>query len=205
MKKDIQVNNKPIYKKWWFWVIIVLIIGIISPKDNSDSNNTDDESTIVVQEQVPETKSEESVEVETSTETEPEEKEVLFDVDWDKCIEETKEDIMSQESLDFVDDLFIKVDNDEMKIIITSTVGDSTNGQTALDYADTVVREFNLFANMQDNSIKLGGKDYYGGIYDKYTLMIGISRLSDTDDSDKWLIQDAIVAGAHQSIDLQNE
>lgn len=202
MKKKIKGNNKPIYKKWWVWVIIVLIIGIISPKNNNDSNNTDGESTIAVQEQISETKPEESAEVETSTEIEPEEKEVLFNVDWDKCIEETKECFIGNSFYDYVKDIYIKVDEDQNKITFTSELLDSATSEQALQFANDLVCRFNMNAQSQDESIE--NTDNYGKIYEKYSFMIGIATESQVNDNDKWYIYDAVSFNKGK-IELQNK
>lgn len=128
---------------------------------------------------------------------------VVYNVDWDQCLDDLKESVLNQEFFPFAKDVYVTVDEDKKKITFSAVVGDSTDPEVALDYADTIVRQYNLMANMQDNNIKLGSKDYYGGLYDEYDILVGIAPQSKTDDTEQWFVFDASIAGAHQKFKLQ--
>lgn len=140
-------------------------------------------------------------------ETEPEEaeKEVVaeVDVDWETVVEETKAELTNPEYFDYVKDLYIKVDESKKQITFTAALGDSTSNDIALDFADTLLRRFNSNAQLQDNSIKGGSKDYLGGIYDEYSISIGIAPLSKTDDTKSWYVYDMISKGVQRAPKLQ--
>ncbi len=119
-----------------------------------------------------------------------------FDVDWEKCIEDTKESVTG-EHFDFVKDLYIEVKEEEKEIIFTAALADATAPEIALDYVDTLLRQFNLFASIQDSDVALGSKDYYGALYDQYDVRIGIAPLSATNDTSKWFVFDHLKAGMH--------
>lgn len=127
----------------------------------------------------------------------------IYDVDWDKCLDDLKESVLDSEFFPYAKDVYASVDEGKKQIIFTSIIDDSTEPSVALDYADTIIRQYNLIANMQDNSISLGGKDYYGGLYDQYNIMIGIAPLSKTENHEDWFIFDTVIAGTHKTIDLQ--
>lgn len=129
--------------------------------------------------------------------------ETAYNVDWDQCLKDLKESVLDQEFFPFAKDIYVAVDEEKEQITFSIVVGDATDPEVALDYADTVIRQYNLMANMQDNNITLGEKDYYGGLYDKYDFIIGVAPQSKTNDSDQWFVFDASVAGAHQSLELQ--
>ncbi len=125
-----------------------------------------------------------------------------FDVDWDKCIEDTKRSIMDPEYYWYVKDVHIEIDHSQKRIVLTAVVGDATSADTALDYADTMVRQFNAFAGTQDGSIEGGSKDSYGGLYTQYTALVGVSSLSNVDDEDKWFVNQTLYKGLNQKLEL---
>ncbi len=125
-----------------------------------------------------------------------------FDVDWDKCIEDTKRSIMDPEYYWYVKDVHIEIDHSQKRIVLTAVVGDATSADTALDYADTMVRQFNAFARTQDSSIEGGSKDSYGGLYTQYTALVGVSSLSNVDDEDKWFINQTLYKGLNRKLEL---
>lgn len=126
-----------------------------------------------------------------------------FNVDWDVCIAEFVEDLMDTQ--DFLVDVAVTMK--EEQITFSAIVLDSTKPEVALDFADTMLRRFNLFAMMQDSTIETGTKDSYGSLYDVYDVLIGIAPQSQTSNTDKWFVYDAVAKGIHtkQEIKLQKE
>lgn len=124
-----------------------------------------------------------------------------FKVDWEKCIEDTKKELTNQENFSFVKDIYIKVEDN--KIIFTAVLADATNENTALDFADTMLRRFNANAQLQDSSIKSGSKEYLGGLYDSYNITIGVAPLSKVKNQKDWYISDAISKGVQREPKLQ--
>lgn len=133
------------------------------------------------------------------------ESELAYNVDWDKCLDDLKESVLNQEFFPYANDVYVAVDEEKKQITFSAVVGDATDPSVALDYADTIVRQYNLMANMQDSNIALGSKDYYGGLYDKYDILVGIAPQSKVDDSDQWFVYDASIAGAHKEFKLQKQ
>ncbi len=129
---------------------------------------------------------------------------VEYTVDWSKCLEDLKESVLNQEFYPYAKDVGVVVDDDQNRIAISIVVSDDTSPETALDYADTVVRQYNLMASTQDSNIASGSKDYYGGLYDQYDVLIGVAPQSKTGYKDAWFVSDAILSGAHNKIRLQN-
>ena len=50
---------------------------------------------------------------------------------------------------------------------------------------------------MQDKNIELGTKDYYGGLYDEYGIMIGVAPKNQVNNKDKWFVYQYITKGMH--------
>lgn len=126
----------------------------------------------------------------------------IYNVNWDTCIEDTKTSISNPDFYDYLKDLYIEVDEAEKRITFSAVLSDSTSADVALEYADTMVRQFNLFAQMQDSSIKSSSKDYYGGVYDSFSAIVGVAPLSKVDNSDEWYVYDAIAKGGKNKLKL---
>lgn len=116
-----------------------------------------------------------------------------INIDIDKCISDLKENLPLEPDYTFVNDYYIKADGTDLTISIV--VDDAADPARALDFADTVVRQLNLYANMQDSNIALGNKDFYGGLYEKYSALVGVAQASKVNSQDEWLVFDAIVGG----------
>lgn len=121
-----------------------------------------------------------------------------FNVDWDTCIAHTKEySLMVPENYPYVKDVHIEVNDDKKEIIFMAILSDSTDPEDALDYADLMIRQLNMWARMQDESIASSTKDSYGGLYDVYSIRIGIAPLSQSQNQSKWFVSDYINKGLH--------
>ena len=125
-----------------------------------------------------------------------------YRVNWDKCIKETKESITDTQYYWFVDDVNIEINHSEKKIVLTAVVNASVNADTALEYAETMVRQFNTFAKFQDSSIDGATKDSYGGLYKEYTALVGVSSLDNISDQNKWFVNDTLYSGLDQKLEL---
>lgn len=126
---------------------------------------------------------------------------IEFKVDWDKCIEDTKVELTDPNNFNYLKDVFIKVEG--KRITFTAVLSDATSNDIALDFSDTILRRFNANAQLQDNSIKSGGKDYLGGIYDIYDISIGIAPLSKIESQKEWYVFDAIAKKVQREPKLQ--
>lgn len=68
-------------------------------------------------------------------------------------------------------------------------------GDAAVEAADTAIRRLSANAQMKVSGIKSGGKDYWGGVWDVYTLDMRVARQKDTENQDKWMIYDIVQPG----------
>ena len=124
-----------------------------------------------------------------------------FNVDWEKCIEDTKTELTNPEHFNYIKDIYIKVEG--KRITFTVVLADATSNDVALEFSDTILRRFNANAQLQDSSIKSGGKDYLGGIYDIYDISIGIAPLSKIEIQKEWYVFDAIAKTVQREPKLQ--
>lgn len=126
-----------------------------------------------------------------------------FNIDFDKCADDTIKANTDPNFFDYVKDVYISTDKEDKKITFTVVVGDSTSNDIALEYADTLIRQFNLYASFQDSTLTIGSKDYYGKLYDFYNVQIAVAPLSKVDDPDNWIINQYISAGTHTKIKIK--
>lgn len=116
-----------------------------------------------------------------------------YEVDMTQCIKDLKEGLVLEPDYSFVNDYSIDVKGNELTVSIV--VSDSADPEKALDFADTVIRQLNLYAQMQDSSIESSSKDYYGGLYKQYTTLVGVAPQSKIQEQDKWLVYGSIGSG----------
>lgn len=124
----------------------------------------------------------------------------LDNIDWERCIEETKKEVTNPEYFSYVKDVYINVDNSKEEIVFTAVVNDSTSANISKDYADTLIRRFNLIAALQNGAIKTAGKEYFGEVYDFYSIKIGVSTNSLVRDIDKWHVNERIPKGTFKKL-----
>lgn len=96
-----------------------------------------------------------------------------------------KEDIKNNEK--FVKDFTVNVDEKKKQITISVVVNDSVNDKYILELIDSILRKYNMYCSAGGSS-----KDKWGNLYDEYGIMIGIATPTTIDNSDKWLIFDAV-------------
>lgn len=104
-----------------------------------------------------------------------------------------KDTITTEESTKMSLVYYIGVKDDT--ITITAVVDDSTDPSLALDFADTLVRQLNLYAQMQDSSIESSSQNFYGGLYTRYNALVGVAPASKTNSQKDWFVYDGISGG----------
>lgn len=114
-------------------------------------------------------------------------------LDMDKCISDLKANLPLEPDYTYVRDYYIGVK--DKTITITAVVDDATDPSLALDFADTVVRQLNLYAQMQDSSIESGSQNFYGGLYTRYDALVGVAPASKTNSQKDWFVYDGISGG----------
>ena len=116
-----------------------------------------------------------------------------YDVDMAQCIKDLKDGLILEPDYSFVTDYSVKTDGNNLTISIV--VDDSTAPEKALDFADTMVRQLNLYAQMQDSNIESSSKDNYGGLYKQYTALVGVAPQSKIKSQDDWFVYGSIGNG----------
>lgn len=130
---------------------------------------------------------------------------MISELDWESCIADVKKELTDTEFFSYVNDIGVFVDQEEEKITLTAALDDSTDPSIALEFADTFIRRLNATAMLQNSYIKSASKDYYGGLYDTYSVLIGIAPASKINDDSQWFVYDAVAKGAHTKIKLQKQ
>lgn len=180
--------------------VAMLLVGVMvfsftacgsSTSKDKDSDSKKIEETVDTDEEDTDESDDVEAETEEATDADEESEETI---DMDKCISDLKENLPLEPDYTFVRDYSISM-NDDDQIAITAVVDDATDPTIALDFADTLVRQLNLYAQMQDSSIESASKDFYGGLYKRYSALVGVAPASKIDDKDSWFVHDGIVGG----------
>lgn len=194
LKKIRKKEDKLMKKKLLIMLLSLSVLaGITACGGESKEETPEPESK---EEEIQDIKNDKSSEPDTENDLEIQksvDSETDINIDIDKCISDLKENLPLEPDYTFVNDYYIKADGTDLTISIV--VDDATDPARALDFADTVVRQLNLYANMQDSNIALGNKDFYGGLYEKYSALVGVAQASKVNNQDEWLVFDAIVGG----------
>lgn len=121
------------------------------------------------------------------------EKSKSYDIDINQCVSDLKEGLSLTPDYTFVTDYdIIEKDNN---LTISIVVEDYTDPDKALDFADTVVRQLNHYAQLQDSSIESSSADNYGGLYKEYTTLVGVSPQSKISEQNEWFVYGSIGNG----------
>ena len=192
MKRDKTV----FYKKWWLGLCIIFVLGAggCSKTDNTNTeilktDNTDTE--ILGTDNDVSKEAAEKVNIEEVSQGNDEKNELLeFNVDWNKCTDETKQSFIGNNLYDYVKDIYIEVNEENNKITFTSELYEGATSDQALQFANDLVYKFNMCAQSQDETIE--NTDNYGKIYEKYSFLIGIATESQVNNSNEWYIYDSI-------------
>lgn len=136
-----------------------------------------------------ETEAQEEKQAKTSTKNSSD----TLKIDIDQCISDLKANLPLEPDYTFVRDYYIEAK--DANLTITVVVDDATDPKKALDFADTLVRQLNLYANMQNNDIALGNVNFYGGLYEEYSALVGVAPASQINNPDNWFVYDAITGG----------
>lgn len=153
---------------------------------DTDEEDTDESDDV-------EAEAEEATDVDEESEETIGSQEIESALDMDKCISDLRDNLSLEPDYTFVQDYYIGMKDNQ--ITITAVVDDATDPNIALDFADTLVRQLNLYAQMQDSSIESASKDFYGGLYQRYNALVGVAPASKVDDSSSWFVYDGIVGG----------
>lgn len=175
--------------------LILLFTGCGKPEtpNSQNTSNSIESSSSTVEETLKEENLPEEFTNASSDEVPSENEDEAFDIDINKCIDDLKDNLPLEPDYTFVNDYVILADGKDLTISIV--VDDDTDPEKALDFADTVVRQLNLYANMQDSNVELGNKDFYGGLYTEYSALVGVAPYSKMNNTDEWFVYDAIVGG----------
>jgi len=124
----------------------------------------------------------------------------LADIDVEIAAADWQEELTNPDFFPYVIDCAVKVDNANLLITFTAALMDSTNAETAAEFADTMIRRYQSCVSLLGGSFESATKDYYGGLYDEYNISIGVAPISYIDDVNKWWVHMDIPKGSHYQI-----
>lgn len=126
-------------------------------------------------------------------------------IDWTQAAREAI-DLFTEDFTDvlYADGFDMVVDEEAKTITLQIQVADNTKPDAALEYANTVLRRLNdEVLTDQDNELTPSTDAFYGGIYDEFSVSLGVSTAAQKDSADSWFINTSIPAGQHLPLELQ--
>ena len=123
-----------------------------------------------------------------------------FEIDIDKCFEAMKAANVL-DSYDIFQDFYITMGSGGT-INVSIVADEAADPNRVLEYTHMLLKDLNWYAQQQDPSIESSSSDSYGGLYDRYNALVGVSTPSTVSDTDKWLIYDGITTST-QFVDLK--
>lgn len=119
--------------------------------------------------------------------------------DWNMVTSTAKLYLLAQDSLSFVTDIDYSIKEDQKTIYATAVVKDGTSPENALELATILMTTLNESARTKNENIAPTDlvNNYYGGLFDEYTVFIGISQESTINETSKWYVYHVVTRGMH--------
>ena len=121
-------------------------------------------------------------------------------VDFESVKKDWLSEMTNKDYHPLVEDVSVVIDKDNQSIVFSAAVNDAANKEYATELADTMIRRFGHLCSMYGDNISPPSSDYYGGIFYKYNIIVGVAPLSKIDNQNEWLVYQAIAKGTNQPI-----
>ena len=108
-------------------------------------------------------------------------------------------DLTNKEFFPHTRDVSIKEDEDDKTIIMMAVMDDGLKKWVALEFADSMIRQFSSTAAMLNKKWTQPTSDSYGSIFDEYKIQIGIAPASQVNNPDNWYYMQWVYPGMHTS------
>ena len=108
-------------------------------------------------------------------------------------------DLTNKEFFPHTRDVSIKEDEDDKTIIMMAVMDDGLKKWVALEFADSMIRQFSSTAAMLNKKWTQPTSDSYGSIFDEYKIQIGIAPASQVNNPDNWYYMQLVYPGMHTS------
>lgn len=118
---------------------------------------------------------------------------------FDAAITLVKEDLTNKEFYPHTRDVSIREDEDDKTIIMMAVMDDGLKKWVALEFADSMIRQFSSAAAILNNKYSQPTADNYGSLFDEYKIQIGVAPASQVDNPDKWYYMQWVYPGMHTS------
>lgn len=180
--------------------VVVFAISISGARTISNSKETvKDQNVSKLEETVQEAPKPKEVAKDTDESVQPKPAESLK-VDFEKVKNDWLSEMTNKDYHPLVEDVSVVINEDNQSIVFSAAVNDAANKEYATELADTMIRRFGSICNMYNKNISPPSSDYYGGIFYKYDIIVGVAPLSKIDNQNEWLVYQAIAKGTNQPI-----
>ena len=124
-----------------------------------------------------------------------------YPVDWNKCFEDTKADIMKADNR--IVDASFKVDEEIKTFFFTMEVVNGIVPHETVKMAETMLERFDHFARVQDPTIPEADISGYGEVFTKYRTFINVYQTSEKDTPENWFIKKKLLFNTSRVVALQ--
>lgn len=122
-------------------------------------------------------------------------------INFDELNEVLNSNITDSEFFDYVLDIYVNMEGKNLRL--NAVVKDLTPLDTVVDFADTLVRQVNLLAQIQDSTISSANTESFGGLYDQYNTFVCIAPESQIDNESNWFILESMTSSRVKTFQLQ--
>ncbi len=118
---------------------------------------------------------------------------------FDAAIKFATEDLTNKEFFPSTKDVSIRVDEDDKTVVMMAVMNDGLKKWVALEFADSMIRQFSSAVAMYDSKWTRPTADNYGSLFDEYKIQIGVAPASQANNPDNWYYMQWVYPGMHTS------
>ena len=124
-------------------------------------------------------------------------------INWEDSFKKTSETLMN-ESRSYLDTIQLGVEKETNEIFITVSLEDVPSDDELINYLERIIYHISRFtAKGTDLRPPSQNTLDYGGVFDYYNMVIGVSTKEKMDNPDDWLIHYKIPKGSHKKIKIR--
>lgn len=117
-------------------------------------------------------------------------------LDWEQGVADMDNVLRNTNYYPKMQDVSIFVNDEDGEITIVMAVSDDTTAEEALEYAQNALADANNAVGDQDFSIQKAEDGVtYGGLYERYSVYIGVAPNSTKEDDTTWLVDEYLEKG----------
>lgn len=118
------------------------------------------------------------------------------EIDWDQVKDDASDIFTDTNEYEYAKDFMLYLEPESKELQLLWIVDPEMPGELVDTYAEDLLKEFNDVVAMQDSSIEESSETSYGGLWDTYSVSLGIIPEGISgDNTDEWFLDAYIPAG----------